>query len=83
MEIPCAIFGAVVQGERRFSAVAVVTGADTLTPPCGACRQVLLEFAVEGDMEVVLANLAGAHRVTRLAVLLPESFNSFAPVRGE
>jgi cytidine deaminase len=78
-----AIFGAVVEGEHRFTAVAVVTGAETLTPPCGACRQVLLEFAVDGDMEVVLANLRGARRVTHLATLLPESFSSFAPTSAE
>lgn len=71
-----AIFGAVVQGERRFIAVAVVTGAVTPTAPCGACRQVLLEFA-PGDMEVLLATLDGAERTTTLSALLPESFSSF------
>lgn len=72
-----AIFRAVAEGERRFTAVAVVTGAATPTPPCGACRQVLLEFAVNGDMDVALATLSGQHRLTRLATLLPESFSSF------
>ncbi|MDB5057887.1 MAG: cytidine deaminase [Chloroflexi bacterium] len=77
-----AIFRAVVAGERQFSAVAVVTGADTLTPPCGACRQVLIEFAQDGDMEVILAGLNGATRTTRLSALLPESFTSFKPTDG-
>ena len=72
-----AVFGAVVQGERRFTAVAVVTGASMPTAPCGACRQVLLEFAAEGEMEVVLATLDGAERRTTLSALLPESFISF------
>jgi cytidine deaminase len=74
-----AIFRAVVEGEREFSAVAVVTAAETLTPPCGACRQVLIEFAQGGDMEVILAGLNGAVRTTTLSVLLPESFTSFKP----
>jgi cytidine deaminase len=74
-----AIFRAVVEGEREFSAVAVVTAAETLTPPCGACRQVLIEFAQGGDMEVILAGLNGAVRTTTLSVLLPESFTTFKP----
>ncbi len=72
-----AIFGAIAEGERRFSAVAVVTGASTPTPPCGACRQVLIEFASGGDMDVVMATLAGQRKESRLAALLPESFISF------
>ena len=52
-----AIFKAISEGERGFDAVAVVTDTDTLTPPCGACRQIIWEFC--GDAEVVLANLNG------------------------
>jgi cytidine deaminase len=74
-----AIFRAVVEGERHFSAVAVVTAAETLTPPCGACRQVLIEFALAGDMEVILAGVNGNVRTTRLSTLLPESFTAFKP----
>lgn len=74
-----AIFGAVGQGERWFQAVAVVTAAEAPTPPCGACRQVLLEFAADGDMDVILATTGGAVRTTRLSALLPESFSSFQP----
>ena len=77
-----AIFSAIVQGERQFRAVAVVTGAAAPTPPCGACRQVLLEFAIAGDMEVLLATLSGARRTTSLATLLPESFSSFQPTES-
>jgi cytidine deaminase len=72
-----AIFGAIARGERRFTAVAVVTGASMPTPPCGACRQVLLEFAVQGDMQVILATTSGTVRTTSLAALLPESFSAF------
>ena len=74
-----AIFRAIAEGERRFSAVAVVTGAPTPTPPCGACRQVLAEFAADGDIEVILATLDGQVRQTRLSTLLPESFDHFGP----
>ena len=76
-----AIFTAVCEGERRVVAVAVVTAAERPTPPCGACRQVLLEFAAGGegakDMDVVLATIGGARRGTSLSALLPDSFDSF------
>lgn len=72
-----AIFRAIAEGERRFSAVAVVTDTATPTAPCGACRQVLLEFAAGGDMDVLLATVSGQSRATRLSALLPESFSSF------
>jgi cytidine deaminase len=77
-----AIFRAVAEGERVFTAVAVVTGAQTPTPPCGACRQVLVEFASGGDMDVLMATLDGAARQMRLAELLPESFRSFESSEG-
>ena len=72
-----AIFRAVVEGARSIRAAAVVTAADTPTAPCGACRQVLNEFVVDGDMEVILAGINGQLRCTRLSALLPESFSSF------
>jgi cytidine deaminase len=53
--------------------VVVVADTEAPTPPCGACRQILWEFA--GDIEVVLANL---HRETgrhRLSALLPLPFD--------
>jgi len=74
-----AIFGAVLEGERTFRAVAVVTGAEAPTAPCGACRQVLVEFAQGGDMEVVLATLNGARHATTLGAIFPLSFREFSP----
>src|SRR5262245_2605495 len=52
-----AVFSGVALGYRHFKQVAVVTDTPTPTPPCGACRQVLWEFA--SDAEVILANLTG------------------------
>jgi cytidine deaminase len=74
-----AVFRGLGEGEQRFTALAVVTASDPPASPCGACRQVLLEFAANGDMDVVLANLDGARRLTRLSSLLPESFHDFSP----
>ncbi len=69
-----AIFKAISEGERGFDAVAVVTDTDSLTPPCGACRQIIWEFC--GDAEVILANLNGKTERHRMCVLFPKPFDS-------
>jgi cytidine deaminase len=69
-----AIFKAVSEGERGFEAIAVVTDTDVLTPPCGACRQIIWEFC--GDVPVVLANLKGKVELESAAKLLPRPFDS-------
>lgn len=71
-----AIFKAVSEGERGFDAIAIVTDADTLTPPCGACRQVIWEFC--GDVPVILADLAGNSEQMRSSELLPRPFEASA-----
>ena len=69
-----AVSAAVVQGLLPGALVAavVVTEAERLTPPCGACRQVLVEFA--DDLPVLLAN-RHTRQLHRLADLLPHSFS--------
>jgi cytidine deaminase len=71
-----AIFKAVSEGERphEFDAIAVVTDAPELTPPCGACRQIIWEFC--GDISVILANLHGKVERERSLNLLPRPFDS-------
>ena len=69
-----AIFKAMSEGQREFDAIAVVTDADRLTPPCGACRQVIWEMC--GNVEVVLANLKGQVEVHRMKDLLPLPFDA-------
>lgn len=68
-----AVFKALSEGVRRFRRIAVATAAPTLTPPCGACRQILWEFC--GDIEVVLTNLDGAVESHRLKDLIPKPFD--------
>jgi cytidine deaminase len=69
-----AIFKAISEGERGFDAIAVVTDAEKLTPPCGACRQLIWEFC--GDVPVVLANLKGAAEVHQMRELFPKPFDA-------
>ena len=65
------IFSAVAAGVQRFAALAVVADGELPCSPCGACRQVIAEFAVE---RIVLANLAGKRRVVTKEELLPFAF---------
>jgi cytidine deaminase len=69
-----AMFKAISEGVRRFRAIAVAAGATTLTPPCGACRQILWEFA--GDLAVELGNESGQTETLRMRDLLPNAFDS-------
>jgi cytidine deaminase len=65
-----AVFKAVSEGEREFEAIAVVT--ENGVTPCGACRQVLMEFG--DDIQVIVADTAGHQQVFALTDLLPEGF---------
>jgi len=69
-----AIFKGVSEGLTRFTAVAVVTDVAELTPPCGACRQLLWEFAP--DATVTLANTAGRTETFSVRELLPRGFDA-------
>ncbi len=69
-----AIFKAISEGERGFDAIAVVTDTDSLTPPCGACRQLIWEFC--GDVPVILCNLKGKSEVIQMKALFPKPFDA-------
>ena len=68
-----AIWKALSEGVREFRTVAVVTGADAPTPPCGACRQILWQFA--GDVPIVSATVDGKRKRYRLSEIFPEPFD--------
>jgi cytidine deaminase len=69
-----AMFKALSDGHRDFTAVAIVADTDSPTPPCGPCRQILWEFG--GDLEVVMANLTRETARYRLSQLLPLPFDA-------
>jgi cytidine deaminase len=70
-----AVFAAVGSGRREIEAVAVVTDTPAPTAPCGACRQVLREFAANpAGVTVVCATLGGAVVAHKLSDLLPHDF---------
>jgi cytidine deaminase len=68
-----AMFTALSEGHRDFTRIVVLADTEQPTPPCGACRQILWEFA--GDIEVLLANLRGVQASHRMADLLPGAFD--------
>ncbi len=69
-----AMFKAISEGHRVFTRIAIVADTPTLTPPCGACRQILWEFG--GNLEIVLANLTEEQASHRLKTLLPLPFDA-------
>lgn len=69
-----AMFKALSEGHRTFTAVAVVADTAEPTPPCGACRQILWEFG--GDLDVFLANLSEHKGSFRMRELLPLPFDA-------
>jgi cytidine deaminase len=69
-----AVFKAVSEGAQNFRRIAVAADTDLLTPPCGACRQILWEFC--GDVEITLVNLEGKTETLRLKDLFPRPFDA-------
>lgn len=67
-----AIFKAVSEGVRDFHALAVWVESDTIFPPCGACRQVISEFAPQ--IPVIFGN-SDSYEITDAATLLPSAFS--------
>lgn len=69
-----AVAAAVAAGARELQGLAVATATRPPTPPCGACLQVLAEFAGP-DLPVLLAGGGGALVETTLGQLLPRAFS--------
>lgn len=76
-----AFFKAVSEGEREFEAIAIVGGKaeETISeycPPCGVCRQVMMEFCDPETFKVILARTPDEWKVYTLRELLPLGFSS-------
>jgi len=75
-----AVAAAVSAGGQGIEGLAVVTDTSPPTSPCGACRQVLVEF---GDFPVILANIEGERIVTSVGDLLPDAFTPESLGKGQ
>ena len=74
-----AFFKAVSEGERNFQAIAIAGGAGGAAeldycPPCGVCRQVMMEFCDEKTFQVILVKSETEYRVMTLEELFPLGF---------
>ena len=69
-----AIWKALSEGERDFTELAIVADTESLTPPCGTCRQIIWEFCKQAT--IVLANLHGGNEVVSIGGLLPRAFDA-------
>ncbi|KOP83487.1 cytidine deaminase [Cytobacillus solani] len=69
-----AIFKAYSEGDKKFTAMAVVADTDRPCSPCGACRQVIAELCPK-DMKVFLTNLKGDIQEISIEGLLPGAFS--------
>jgi cytidine deaminase len=69
-----AVFKAISEGAQRIIQIAVVADTDQLTPPCGACRQILWEFC--SGAKLTLANLNGKHETMSVKDIFPRPFDA-------
>ena len=69
-----AIWKALTEGERQFTELAIVADTETLTPPCGTCRQIIWEFAKNAT--IILGNLHGETQIVSIRDLLPRAFDA-------
>ena len=76
-----AFFKAVSEGEKNFSAIAVIGGHKDARPeefgyfyPCGVCRQVMMEFCKPDDFRIITARSENDFKVQKLKDLLPDGF---------
>lgn len=69
-----AIWKALSEGEREFTELSVVADTESLTPPCGTCRQIIWEFCKNATIK--LMNLHGDSEIVSIRDLLPRAFDA-------
>lgn len=69
-----AVTAMVAAGYKKIKSIAVIGSEDKLTPPCGGCRQKILEFAND-DAQVFLCDDNGIVKTVTIGELIPLSFN--------
>lgn len=73
-----AFFKAVSEGVREFDAICIVGGKDGVltefTPPCGVCRQVMMEFCDPEGFQIILATDEEHYQIFTLEEMLPMGF---------
>ncbi len=68
-----AIFKAISEGERKFTAIAIASDHPDFISPCGACRQVISDLC--GNIDVVMVNHKNELKILKISELLPMAFS--------
>ncbi|MGL4980606.1 MAG: cytidine deaminase [Fusobacteriaceae bacterium] len=68
-----AIFSAISRGMKKIKVICVVADTSNPVSPCGACRQVIKEFA-DNETIVILGNLKRDYKIMTMEELLPYGF---------
>jgi cytidine deaminase len=68
------LFKALSEGARDFKRLYILANKNDFCPPCGACRQILFEYAP--DLEVILLKESGEQKIYTLRSLLPYAFSN-------
>ena len=69
-----AFYSAMLQEKREFESIAIAGDAEHFTPPCGSCRQVMLELGGK-DLDVILVSPQMEIKTFKLSELIPFSFD--------
>jgi cytidine deaminase len=69
-----AIFKALSEGEKNFKAVAIASDYEGYCPPCGACRQVIMDLC--GDIDIIMVNHQNELKIIKASGMLPHAFGS-------
>jgi cytidine deaminase len=70
-----AIAAMVTAGEKKITEMYVISSGDEICPPCGACRQRILEFSTPNTLIHMYSNNAKKELIMTIDQLLPHSFN--------
>jgi cytidine deaminase len=68
-----AVVKAVSEGETKISAIAITSDSNTLTFPCGICRQVIAEFGIP-EISLICSNKNGEYKEYSMTDILPHAF---------
>jgi cytidine deaminase len=68
-----AILKAVSEEERKIKVLAIANSTNEISSPCGACRQVMVEFMEDDDI-IILSNNKGDYIIKVVKELLPNAF---------
>ncbi|MBA4250604.1 MAG: cytidine deaminase [Chlorobiaceae bacterium] len=68
-----AIFKAILEGERKFKAIAIASDAEDFIAPCGACRQIISDLC--GEIDIIMTNQKDELKILKTSQLLPFAFS--------